>query len=44
MPVIKKILELIIRNPQYIIIVYEIVKDLVDAEGKDQGKDTGKAS
>ena len=44
MPVIKKILEMIIRNPQYIAIVYEIVKGLVESEDPDEEKDTGKAS
>ncbi len=45
MPVIfKKIVELIVKNPQYIVIVYELLKELIESDDEGKKKDTGKAS
>ncbi len=39
MPVIlKKIVELIVKNPQYIVILYEMLKEILESDNRNKSK------
>lgn len=39
MPVIKKVIELIVKNPQYIVIVYNLLKEIVESGNEVDNRD-----
>ena len=45
MPVIlKKIVELIVKNHQYVVVLYQLLKELIESDDEGKKEDTRKAS